>query len=426
MTAPWQAARRILCVRLDGLGAVLQTTPALRALGAAAPARTLTLLAAPSGAAALPFVPELDDAIAWAAPWTHAWAGAGAGAGADAGGRAGTAAPAPAAAAGCASASPPASVPASLRASTLALVDRLAACRFDAAVIFTTYAQSPLPAALLCQLARIPLRLAHCRDDPHGLLTDWIPDPEPAPLVRHDVQRQLALVERVGCRSVAPGLSFVPRPADVAEARDRLAAAGVDPDGPWLLLHPGAGAAAHRYPPAGWVRTLRLLAQTVRMPLVLTGSAADALLVDTIRGDAGVPATTLAGRLSLGALGAALRLAAVAVTGNTAPARIAAAVGTPVVNLYALTAPQHTPWHVRSRVLFHDVPCRFCAGRTCAQGHHDCLAGVAPRRVVDAVLELLDAAAPDHRATAEHRALTTRHAPAHPCSAPDRHPANDG
>lgn len=410
MSAPWQDARRILCVRLDGLGAVLQTTPAMRALAAAVPGRALTLLASPSGAAALPFIPELDDAIAWTAPWTHAWTRGD-----------GRADPDAATAAASAAASPAECTGTSVRWSTLALVDQLAARRFDAAVIFTTYTQSPLPAALLCQLAGIPLRLAHCRDNPHGLLTDWIPDPEPAPLVRHDVQRQLALVQRVGCRSAAPELAFVPRPADVAAAREQLAAAGVDPDRPWLLLHPGAGAAAHRYPPAGWVLALRLLAQAVRMPLVLTGSAAEADLVDTIRGDAGVPAVTLAGRLPLGALGAALRLAAVAVTGNAAPAHIAAAAGTPVVDLYALTAPQHTPWHVRSRVLFHDVPCRFCAARTCPQGHQDCLAGVTPARVVEAVLALLDAPAPPTvRCDAAHQ-----HDAPHWHNAANRHRAGD-
>jgi ADP-heptose:LPS heptosyltransferase len=374
MTTPWQDARRILCVRLDGLGAVLQTTPALRALRAAVPGRTLTLLASPSGAAALPFIPDLDEAVPWTAPWTHVWL--------RDGGRAGM----PASASGSSSAA----TSSSARWGTLALVDRLAARRFDAAVVFTTMTQSPLPAALLCHLAGIPLRLAHCRDNPYALLTDWVPDPEPAQLVRHEVQRQLALVGRIGCRSTASALSFVPRPGDVVAARARLADAGIDPDHPWILLHPGAGAAAHRYPAAHWARVLRGLAQAARLPLVLTGSAAEADLLDAIRIDAGVPAVTLAGCLPLGELGAALQLAAVAVTGNAAPAHIAAAVGTPVVDLYALTAPQHTPWHVRSRVLFHDVPCRFCAGRTCAQGHHDCLAGVAPQRVVDAALELLN------------------------------------
>jgi len=125
---------------------------------------------------------------------------------------------------------------------------------------------------------------------------------------------------------------------------------------------------------------------------VLTGSAEESELVDGIQFASAVPAISLAGRLALGELGAALRLATVAVTNNTGPAHMAAAVGTPVVDLYALTNPQHTPWNVRSRVLFHDVPCRFCYKSTCPEGHQACLAGIEPRRVVDAVRALLDAA----------------------------------
>ncbi|MCS0581834.1 glycosyltransferase family 9 protein [Massilia pinisoli] len=342
MTAPWHHARRILCVRLDSLGGVLMSTPAMRALREAVPGRALTLLAGPSGAAAQPFIPELDDAIPWTAPWAPA--------------------------ANVADERPHTTSQAPLRT--------LAERGFDAAVIFTSYTQSALPAALLCHLAGIPLQLAHCRDNPHDLLTDWIPDPEPATLVRHEVQRQLALVQRIGCRGGAAGLSFVPRTSDTAAVAERLRAAGVDPARPWILLHPGAGAASRRYPAGHWAQALRLLADDPRVPLVLTGGAADAELVDEVLHHAAVPIISLAGRLSLGELGAALKLAA--------------AVGTPVVDLYALTHPQHTPWHVRSRVLFHDVPCGFCYRGTCPQGHHACLDGVAPERVADAVRELLD------------------------------------
>ena len=45
MTAPWQQARRILCVRLDSLGDVLMCTPAMRALREAVPGRTLVAVA---------------------------------------------------------------------------------------------------------------------------------------------------------------------------------------------------------------------------------------------------------------------------------------------------------------------------------------------------------------------------------------------
>jgi ADP-heptose:LPS heptosyltransferase len=73
---------------------------------------------------------------------------------------------------------------------------------------------------------------------------------------------------------------------------------------------------------------------------------------------------------------------------------IAAALGTPVVDLYALTNPQHTPWRVPSRVLSHDVPCRNCLKSACPQGHHDCLRGVEPAAVVSAAVALLGIGAP--------------------------------
>jgi ADP-heptose:LPS heptosyltransferase len=77
------------------------------------------------------------------------------------------------------------------------------------------------------------------------------------------------------------------------------------------------------------------------------------------------------------------------VAGNTGPVHVAAAVGTPVVDLYALTNPQHTPWMVPSRVLFNDVPCRWCYSSVCPERHHRCLRGVHPEQVVAAALDLL-------------------------------------
>jgi ADP-heptose:LPS heptosyltransferase len=97
----------------------------------------------------------------------------------------------------------------------------------------------------------------------------------------------------------------------------------------------------------------------------------------------------VAGCLNLAELAALIAEADLLISNNTGPAHIAAAVDTPVVDLYALTNPQHTPWQVRSRVLFHDVPCRNCYKSVCPAGHHDCLRKVAPETVAAAALELL-------------------------------------
>jgi ADP-heptose:LPS heptosyltransferase len=44
---------------------------------------------------------------------------------------------------------------------------------------------------------------------------------------------------------------------------------------------------------------------------------------------------------------------------------------------------------VRNRLLYHDVPCRFCMKSVCPQGHNDCLQKIEPERVVEAVISLV-------------------------------------
>jgi lipopolysaccharide heptosyltransferase II len=351
--AGWDRARRVLCVRLDSLGDVLMTTPALRALRRSFPDRRLTLLTSPAGAGVAPLVPEVDDVIVYAAPWVKATAALPE-AGAD-----------------------------------RTMVERLRAGAFDAAAIFTVYSQSPLPAALLCHLADVPRRLAHCRENPYQLLTDWVREPEPAEGIRHEVRRQLDLVAAVGAHADDERLSLrVPR-----RARDGVAAllgaVGVDAARPYVVVHAGASAPSRRYPAEGYAEVARRLVADLGCQVVFSGVHAEAPLVEEIRGAMRAPSWSLAGRLDLGALAALLEGAALLIANNTGPVHVAAAVGTPVVDLYALTNPQHTPWAVPHRVLSHDVPCRWCQRSVCPEGHHGCLRLVPPAAVVRAAGELL-------------------------------------
>jgi lipopolysaccharide heptosyltransferase II len=349
----WEQAKRVLCVRLDALGNVLMTTPALRALKEASPNRRLTLLTSPAGAEAGRLVPEIDEIIVYEAPWVKATP---------------------------------------LRDDScreFAIADLLKDQAYDAAIIFTVYTQDPLPAAFLCYLADIPLRLAYCHENPYQLLTHWIPDPEPQQRLRHEVQRQLDLGAAVGARAGRPGLSL--RVSDTAFQRVRrlLDHAGLDGRRPVTVVHPGASAPARRYPPESFARAAALLAHQTDTQIVFTGTRQEIELISGIQSLMEAPSTSLAGRLDLEGLAALLSLSSLLVVNNTGPAHVAAAVGTPVVVLYALTNPQHTPWGVPSRVLYHDVPCRFCNKSVCPQGHHQCLRSVAPEAVAAAARELL-------------------------------------
>lgn len=358
MNDAWSRAERVLCVRLDNMGDVLMTTPAIRAVRAANPARRVTLLGSPAGVRVAAHVPEIDATIRYDAPWvknarTHE-------SGTDVDRR---------------------------------LIEVLAAHRFDAAVIFTAYSQSPLAAALVCRMAGIPLRLAHCRENPYLLLSDWVAETEPARALRHEVERQLDLVAGFAPRPADLRLSFRVFDSDRASLAGKLKESGVDPAQGHIVVHPGASAPSRRWPAARYAQAVCELAQGQHRALVLTGDASECALVAGIVAAAASPRRVhdLCGRLTLGELGALIEGADLLVANNTGPVHVAAALGTAVVDLYALTNPQHTPWRVPARVLNRDVPCRNCYRSVCPNGTQACLAGVASQDAVDAALTLLSA-----------------------------------
>jgi len=351
--ANWASAESVLRVRLDALGDVLMTTPAFAALKTSAAGRRLTLLTSSAAAAAEPLLPMIDETIVYDAPWMKA---------------------------------------APLRADAgfdRAMIERLRTHRFDAAVIFTVYSQNPLPAALVCYLADIPRRLAHARENPYQLLTHWIPEPEPHQFVRHEVQRQLDLVAAVGAKARNVRLQVRVRPECRALVRDRLLVAGLEMEQPWIVVHAGASAPSRRYPPEHFAATIRILHAEHACQVVLTGAEHERLLVESIVAAAGVPAISLVGKTNLEELAAILALAPIVISNNTGPVHLAAAVGTPVVDLYAPTNMQHAPWQVPHVVLYHDVPCKNCYKRICPEGHHDCLRLLPPEAVVAAACRLM-------------------------------------
>src|SRR5919206_2412747 len=117
----WRTVRRVLAVRLDNLGDVLVTTPAIHAIRQALPNAEITLLASPVGAQVGRLNPDLDDVIVYQAPWMDPWH----------------------------------QLPQDSRREQQ-MISLIKEREFDGAIIFTSFRQSPLPSAYLCYLAGIP------------------------------------------------------------------------------------------------------------------------------------------------------------------------------------------------------------------------------------------------------------------------------
>jgi ADP-heptose:LPS heptosyltransferase len=133
-----------------------------------------------------------------------------------------------------------------------------------------------------------------------------------------------------------------------------LALKGLDIDPPYLVLHPGVSEIKRTYAFENWISTGRLLSRQ-GMRLLITGNAAEAALVNALCDAIGENAISLAGQLSMAEFALVISRARVVVSVNTGTVHLAAAFGTPVVVLYAMSNPQHTPWMVPSRVLPYPV-----------------------------------------------------------------------
>jgi len=327
-----------LVTRLDSEGDVLLAGPAIRAI--ARGSERVTLLCGPRGEQAARLLPGVEEVLVWRAPWID-----------------------------------PEPDPVD-RAGVEALVGRLAALRADRAVILGSFHQSPLPTALLLRMAGVPHVAATSVDYPGSLLDvrHLVGDDV------HEVERSLDLAATLGHR-LGPeddGALRILRPET-----DRVPLPFA---GPYVVVHPGASVPARAWAPERCAALVDALVASGRR-VVVTGSPAERGLTAAVAGPPRAAVRDLGGATSLAGLAEVLAGADAVVVGNTGPAHLAAAVGTPVASLFALTVPavRWRPWRVPHELLFVDVPCAGCRARECPVPGHPCVDGVTPADVLEAV-----------------------------------------
>ncbi|MCP9960041.1 glycosyltransferase family 9 protein [Streptomyces sudanensis] len=125
-----------------------------------------------------------------------------------------------------------------------------------------------------------------------------------------------------------------------------------------VVVHPGAAAAARRWPPERYARVVRELRRRGHR-VVLTGGPGEDGLLARVAGPAGLGARdVLAGGLPYGRLAALCARSAAVVSGDTGVAHVAAAYGAPSVTLFGPVPPHlwGPPPDPRHAVLWHPGP----------------------------------------------------------------------
>lgn len=342
--------RKVLVARLDSVGDVLVTGPAIRAIAADPEVPQVTLLCGPQGRAAAELLPGPTELFTWESPWTVV--------------------PAPAADA----------------AHIETLRRFVAAGGFDEAVIFTSFHQSPLPLALVLRMAGVPRITGASVDFPGSLLDVRLRPGEDFPEDQPEVERALGIAAAAGYHLPAddPGRMAVTDPGPLEQ----------ELPGSYVVVHPGAAVPARMWPADNSAALVELLARRGHH-VVVTGGPGERELTARVAGTAGID---LGGRTDLRQTAAVLAGAEVVVCGNTGPAHLAAAVGTPVVSLFSPVVPsiRWAPYGVPVELLGDQTAaCRGTRARDCPVPGHPCLASVSASAAADAVARLRNLSAPD-------------------------------
>lgn len=336
---------RLLIVKLSSLGDVVHALPTLAALRRAFPDAHITWLVGPEAAGIVAGHPMLDQTFIWrddsspTVPSTEAVA------------------------------------------STLALIRRLRAERYDVALDL----QGRLRTSLLAFLGGVPRRVGFRNLQEGGFLFSnerVIPDRKDI----HAVYGYLAFAAHLGAPTEPVEFAFPESPGADARLDDLLKPAEAKP---LVALVPHARWPTKRWPAERFARVADALAND-DAACVIVGSDAAAPVADEILRSAQSRPINAAGRSRLADLPALFRRCAAAVANDSGPMHIAAAVGCPVVALFGPTSPVSTgPLGDGHVVIQAPVPCLNCRKRDC--DHKRCMTDIAPDDVIAAARRVLRA-----------------------------------
>jgi len=345
---PLPSGQRILIVRLDHIGDVLLSTPAIRALRESLQPKQLDALVGPWSSELLRGNPAVDKVLVYAAPW-HARR-----------------------------------PPHKTSGAFLRTVRGLNKRRYDVGIDL----RGDVRSILLMTLSGIPCRVGYGITGGGFLLSHEMPYPMESRYDVHEIDRNLAVAERLSGQSARVRWPHVSICSESQTQAERLMHKhALDRARKVLIVHVGAGYPSKRWPIERFIEVARRVKEGhPEAVVVLTGSSEERALGAYC--DAALPRChNLVGATSLGGLSALLReLASRAgfVGADSGPMHIAWCVGMPVVALFSATDSAER-WRPRGRavVIQRDVPCKHCEKLSC--GDHRCMLDITVEEVYAAV-----------------------------------------
>jgi lipopolysaccharide heptosyltransferase II len=217
--------------------------------------------------------------------------------------------------------------------------------------------------------------------------------------LEHEVRWDLRLAAAAGASPAYRAPALQVRPEVAARMAEKLAALGVRPGDRLVGIHGGAvNGSAKRWPATHWAALADRLIARHGVRIVLTGSANERPISEAIRTRMRESPIVLAGETDIDELLAVLARCDLVLSGDSGPLHMAVALGRPAVAMYGPTDPltygpsPRTGQHVI--VLRRGLPCSPCytihATAECPYGQPACMIDITVGEVFEAATRLLE------------------------------------
>ena len=262
----------------------------------------------------------------------------------------------------------------------IGVIRELRACRFD--LVVDPYDDWPLESALVAGLSGARLRIGYVVAGREAFFNVKLRKPGPE---RHMTDVVMDCLEPLGISPDDMRPNVFLSKGELASAREWLRERR-NGSLPFIGFHPGASCKTQRWPLEHYSKLGTLLLREGRRGLILFGGPADRQLVDAMARQIGdTVVTCITGDIRrFSSLVACCQLL---VCNNSGPLHVACALGIPTVSFMGPSVNER--WSPRGdmhRVLrMNNLPCIGCNRGSCSMQTHDCMRLITPEKVIERI-----------------------------------------
>lgn len=207
---------------------------------------------------------------------------------------------------------------------------------------------------------------------------------------KYEMEYDIDTVLALGVKAPDRKIDFEIGPAAIDKVNRILKESGVRPQDLVVGIHPG-GKPSHRWPLENFAQVVNEISKRINCKFITTGSSAETALVERLKVEAGERLINFSGGLNLQELGALLKRCGVYICNDTAVMHIAAVLDVPMVAIFGagyLTRFDPRNLSGRAVVFYKNAECSPCDQINCAS--LKCLREITPPEIVSAVLSIVE------------------------------------